>query len=135
MPTSGSEPFSAPLLRTGPQAFPEFFSGCSVEQLAEFMDRAQPSCLHKPVAVKTLAMGPRCGNAMLDPGEECDCGTVEVKSMAAGPFKKYLLAAVLFSVILSPMGLCSFYRVKIVLSCAHVLAEEFLAGCACEGEI
>ncbi|XP_028287612.1 zinc metalloproteinase-disintegrin-like 2d [Parambassis ranga] len=64
-------------LRTGPQAFPEFFSGCSVEQLAEFMDRAQPSCLHKPVAVKTLTMGPRCGNAMLDPGEECDCGTLE----------------------------------------------------------
>ncbi|TDG97749.1 hypothetical protein EPR50_G00210940 [Perca flavescens] len=64
-------------LRTGNQAFPEFFSGCSMEQLAEFMERAQPSCLSKPSSVKTIAAGPSCGNALLDPGEECDCGTVE----------------------------------------------------------
>ncbi|XP_035527384.1 disintegrin and metalloproteinase domain-containing protein 8-like [Morone saxatilis] len=64
-------------LRTGSQAFPEFFSDCSVEQLAEFMERAQPSCLSKPISVTTIAMAPCCGNAMLDPGEECDCGTVE----------------------------------------------------------
>ncbi|XP_060883770.1 snake venom metalloproteinase-disintegrin-like mocarhagin [Labrus mixtus] len=64
-------------LRTGTQAFPEFFSSCSVEQLAEFMERAQPSCLTRPGSVKTVAVGPHCGNALLDPGEECDCGTVE----------------------------------------------------------
>ncbi|XP_023262532.1 zinc metalloproteinase-disintegrin-like MTP8 [Seriola lalandi dorsalis] len=64
-------------LRTGSQAFPEFFSSCSVDQLAEFMERAQPSCLGKPSPVKTIVVGPRCGNALLDPGEECDCGTVE----------------------------------------------------------
>ncbi|XP_059181247.1 disintegrin and metalloproteinase domain-containing protein 8 [Centropristis striata] len=64
-------------LRTGNEAFPEFFSSCSVEQLAEFMERAQPSCLTKPASIKTLAAGPLCGNALLDPGEECDCGTVE----------------------------------------------------------
>ncbi|XP_026207864.1 disintegrin and metalloproteinase domain-containing protein 8 [Anabas testudineus] len=64
-------------LRTGNQAFPEFFSSCSVEQLAEFMERAQPSCLHKPSSVKTITVGPICGNALLDPGEECDCGTME----------------------------------------------------------
>uniref|UniRef100_UPI0037E8A58C disintegrin and metalloproteinase domain-containing protein 8 n=1 Tax=Semicossyphus pulcher TaxID=241346 RepID=UPI0037E8A58C len=64
-------------LRTGSQAFPEFFSSCSVEQLAEFMERAQPSCLAKPSSVRTIAVGPRCGNALLDPGEQCDCGTVE----------------------------------------------------------
>nr|XP_046232317.1 zinc metalloproteinase-disintegrin-like BjussuMP-1 [Scatophagus argus] len=65
-------------LRTGSQAFPEFFSDCSVEQLAEFMERAQPSCLSKPLSsIKTIAVVPRCGNALLDPGEECDCGTVE----------------------------------------------------------
>ncbi|XP_039991497.1 disintegrin and metalloproteinase domain-containing protein 8 [Xiphias gladius] len=63
-------------LRSGTQAFPEFFSSCSVEQLAEFMERAQPGCLGKPSHVKTIAIGPRCGNALLDPGEECDCGTV-----------------------------------------------------------
>ncbi|XP_034716654.1 disintegrin and metalloproteinase domain-containing protein 8-like [Etheostoma cragini] len=64
-------------LRTGNQAFPEFFSDCSLEQLAEFMERAQPSCLSKPSSVRTIAAGPSCGNALLDPGEECDCGTVE----------------------------------------------------------
>ncbi|GAA6214640.1 zinc metalloproteinase-disintegrin-like 2d [Lates japonicus] len=64
-------------LRTGSQAFPEFFSSCSVEQLTEFMERAQPNCLDKPISVKTFAVGPRCGNALLDDGEECDCGTVE----------------------------------------------------------
>uniref|UniRef100_A0A7N9AW21 ADAM metallopeptidase domain 8b n=1 Tax=Mastacembelus armatus TaxID=205130 RepID=A0A7N9AW21_9TELE len=59
------------------QAFPEFFSSCSVDQLAEFMERAQPSCLDTPSSFRTIAAGPRCGNALLDPGEECDCGTVE----------------------------------------------------------
>ncbi|XP_054455129.1 zinc metalloproteinase-disintegrin-like 2d [Anoplopoma fimbria] len=64
-------------LRTGNQAFPEFFSDCSVEQLAEFMERAKPTCLFKPGSVRIIAAGPSCGNALLDPGEECDCGTVE----------------------------------------------------------
>ncbi|XP_049418739.1 zinc metalloproteinase-disintegrin-like 2d [Epinephelus fuscoguttatus] len=64
-------------LRTGNEAFPEFFSTCSVEQLAEFMERARPSCLSKPSSIRTIAPGPGCGNALLDPGEECDCGTVE----------------------------------------------------------
>uniref|UniRef100_A0A665VR27 ADAM metallopeptidase domain 8b n=1 Tax=Echeneis naucrates TaxID=173247 RepID=A0A665VR27_ECHNA len=58
-------------------AFPEFFSSCSVSQLNEFMERAQPNCLGKPSSVNTLTPGPRCGNGLLDPGEECDCGTVE----------------------------------------------------------
>ncbi|XP_040923423.1 disintegrin and metalloproteinase domain-containing protein 8 [Toxotes jaculatrix] len=62
-------------LRPGGQALPEFFSSCSVQQLSEFMERAQPSCLDKPSPVRTIAVGPRCGNALLDPGEECDCGT------------------------------------------------------------
>uniref|UniRef100_A0A3Q3RW10 ADAM metallopeptidase domain 8b n=1 Tax=Mastacembelus armatus TaxID=205130 RepID=A0A3Q3RW10_9TELE len=63
--------------KTATQAFPEFFSSCSVDQLAEFMERAQPSCLDTPSSFRTIAAGPRCGNALLDPGEECDCGTVE----------------------------------------------------------
>lgn len=64
-------------LRTGSQAFPELFSSCSEEQLAEFFARAQPNCLHKPTFAKTIEVGPRCGNALVEPGEECDCGTVE----------------------------------------------------------
>nr|XP_040033069.1 zinc metalloproteinase-disintegrin-like MTP4 isoform X1 [Gasterosteus aculeatus aculeatus] len=64
-------------LRTGSQAFPELFSGCSVEQLADFMERARPGCLRPPGSARSVAAGPRCGDALLDPGEECDCGTVE----------------------------------------------------------
>ncbi|CAM9305941.1 unnamed protein product, partial [Lampetra planeri] len=64
-------------LRTASQEFPEFFSSCSVEQLADFLERARPGCLHRPSSAQTIAVGPRCGNAMLDPGEQCDCGTVE----------------------------------------------------------
>ncbi|CAN9508681.1 unnamed protein product [Ophioblennius macclurei] len=64
-------------LRTGNQVFPEFFSGCSIDQLTEFMARAQPACLHRPGSLRTVSTGPRCGNALLDAGEECDCGTAE----------------------------------------------------------
>ncbi|KAM4715326.1 zinc metalloproteinase-disintegrin-like protein H4 subunit A [Anableps anableps] len=64
-------------LNMGGQAFPDFFSDCSIQQLAQFMERAQPSCLHPPGRISTIALGPRCGNALLDSGEECDCGTAE----------------------------------------------------------
>ncbi|XP_037546888.1 zinc metalloproteinase-disintegrin-like BjussuMP-1 [Nematolebias whitei] len=76
-PTSSSNCVMTERLRLGGQVFPEFFSGCSVRQLSEFMERAQPGCLHRPVSVRTVAVGPLCGNALLDPGEECDCGTEE----------------------------------------------------------
>lgn len=78
--------FCSPL-STGNLAFPEFFSDCSVEQLADFMARAQPNCLSKPPgSVKTIAVAPPCGNRLLDAGEECDCGTVEVKLVADKTF-------------------------------------------------
>lgn len=67
-------------LRTGNQAFPKFFSGCSVEQLAEFMERARPDCLADPGGARSVAVGPSCGNALLDAGEECDCGAAEVNN-------------------------------------------------------
>ncbi|XP_028332756.1 zinc metalloproteinase-disintegrin-like brevilysin H2a isoform X2 [Gouania willdenowi] len=64
-------------LRTGNQVFPEFFSGCSVDQLREFLARAQPVCLDPPVTIRSVGVERRCGNALIDPGEECDCGSVE----------------------------------------------------------
>ncbi|XP_067286026.1 disintegrin and metalloproteinase domain-containing protein 8 [Pseudorasbora parva] len=57
--------------------FPEQFSDCSLEQLSVFLDNANPSCLLDIPSSQSLYSGPVCGNAFLDPGEECDCGTVE----------------------------------------------------------
>lgn len=72
-----------PPLSTGNLAFPEFFSDCSVEQLADFMVRAQPNCLSKPPSsLKTITVAPPCGNRLLDAGEECDCGTEEARLVA-----------------------------------------------------
>uniref|UniRef100_A0A9J7ZC07 ADAM metallopeptidase domain 8b n=2 Tax=Cyprinus carpio TaxID=7962 RepID=A0A9J7ZC07_CYPCA len=57
--------------------FPELFSDCSLEQLNGFLDNANPSCLLDTPSSSRLYSGSVCGNAFLDPGEECDCGTVE----------------------------------------------------------
>uniref|UniRef100_A0A672PVE4 ADAM metallopeptidase domain 8b n=1 Tax=Sinocyclocheilus grahami TaxID=75366 RepID=A0A672PVE4_SINGR len=57
--------------------FPELFSDCSLEQLSVFLDNANPSCLLDTPSSSRLYSGSICGNAFLDPGEECDCGTVE----------------------------------------------------------
>ncbi|CAB1311997.1 unnamed protein product, partial [Coregonus sp. 'balchen'] len=57
--------------------YPELFSGCSQEQLSDFLERANPRCLLDTPGSDRLYVGPACGNAFLDPGEECDCGTVE----------------------------------------------------------
>ncbi|XP_051770962.1 disintegrin and metalloproteinase domain-containing protein 8 [Ctenopharyngodon idella] len=62
--------------RVGTQ-FPEQFSDCSLEQLSVFLDSANPSCLLDRPSSNRLYSGPVCGNAFLDPGEQCDCGTVE----------------------------------------------------------
>ncbi|KAL0984254.1 hypothetical protein UPYG_G00139090 [Umbra pygmaea] len=66
--------------------YPELFSSCSQEQLRDFLERANPSCLQDKPHSDRLFMGPTCGNAFLDPGEECDCGTVtECKNPCCDP--------------------------------------------------
>uniref|UniRef100_A0A672KVN3 ADAM metallopeptidase domain 8b n=1 Tax=Sinocyclocheilus grahami TaxID=75366 RepID=A0A672KVN3_SINGR len=57
--------------------FPELFSDCSLEQLSMFLDNANPSCLLDTPSSSKLYSGSVCGNAFLDPGEQCDCGTAE----------------------------------------------------------
>ncbi|XP_029485154.1 zinc metalloproteinase-disintegrin-like 4a isoform X2 [Oncorhynchus nerka] len=57
--------------------YPGLFSGCSQEQLSDFLERANPRCLLDTPGSDRLYVGAACGNAFLDPGEECDCGTVE----------------------------------------------------------
>ncbi|XP_073684683.1 zinc metalloproteinase-disintegrin-like MTP9 [Garra rufa] len=57
--------------------FPEMFSDCSLEQLSVFLDNANPGCLLDTPSSSRLYSGSVCGNAFLDPGEECDCGKAE----------------------------------------------------------
>ncbi|KAJ3610637.1 hypothetical protein NHX12_022729 [Muraenolepis orangiensis] len=57
--------------------YPEVFSSCSLEQLARFLEEVNPSCLLDIPSTDRIVGGPVCGNAFLEPGEECDCGTVE----------------------------------------------------------
>ncbi|KAM6956337.1 disintegrin and metalloproteinase domain-containing protein 8a [Aplochiton taeniatus] len=57
--------------------YPELFSSCSVQQLNQFLMEVNPSCLLDTPSTSRVYGGPVCGNAFLEAGEECDCGTVE----------------------------------------------------------
>lgn len=62
------------------QIYSEVFSSCSLEQLARFLEEVNPACLLDTPSTDRIYGGPVCGNAFLEPGEECDCGTVKVHS-------------------------------------------------------
>ncbi|XP_003964201.3 disintegrin and metalloproteinase domain-containing protein 8a [Takifugu rubripes] len=57
--------------------YPEQFSSCSQQQLSTFLEEINPACLLDTPSTNRLYGGPVCGNAFLEAGEECDCGTVE----------------------------------------------------------
>ncbi|XP_029927305.1 disintegrin and metalloproteinase domain-containing protein 8a [Myripristis murdjan] len=57
--------------------YPEMFSSCSQQQLSAFLEEVNPACLLDTPSTDRIYGGPVCGNAFLEPGEECDCGTVE----------------------------------------------------------
>uniref|UniRef100_UPI0037E8F3C6 disintegrin and metalloproteinase domain-containing protein 8a n=1 Tax=Semicossyphus pulcher TaxID=241346 RepID=UPI0037E8F3C6 len=57
--------------------YPELFSSCSQQQLSRFLDEVNPACLLDSPSTDRIYGGPVCGNAFLEPGEECDCGTAE----------------------------------------------------------
>lgn len=58
--------------------YPEMFSSCSQQQLSRFLEEINPACLLDTPATHRVYGGPVCGNAFLEPGEQCDCGTAEV---------------------------------------------------------
>lgn len=58
--------------------YPALFSSCSQQQLSRFLEEVNPACLLNTPSADRVYGGPVCGNAFLEPGEECDCGTVEV---------------------------------------------------------
>ncbi|CAI5653986.1 unnamed protein product [Oreochromis niloticus] len=57
--------------------YPELFSSCSRQQLSKFLEEINPACLLNTPSTARVYGGPVCGNAFLEPGEECDCGTVK----------------------------------------------------------
>ncbi|XP_053730979.1 disintegrin and metalloproteinase domain-containing protein 8a [Synchiropus splendidus] len=57
--------------------YPELFSSCSLQQLSRFLEEVNPACLLDSPSTERIFGGPMCGNAFLESGEECDCGTVE----------------------------------------------------------
>lgn len=57
--------------------YPNRFSSCSQQQLSRFLEEVSPPCLLDTPSTDRIHGGPVCGNAFLEPGEECDCGTVE----------------------------------------------------------
>lgn len=57
--------------------YPEMFSSCSQQQLSRFLEEINPACLLDTPATHRVYGGPVCGNAFLEPGEQCDCGTAE----------------------------------------------------------
>ncbi|KAK7930793.1 hypothetical protein WMY93_007188 [Mugilogobius chulae] len=57
--------------------YPEQFSSCSQQQLSMFLAEINPECLLDKPSTNRIYGGPVCGNAFLEAGEECDCGTAK----------------------------------------------------------
>lgn len=58
--------------------YPDSFSTCSQSSLKAFLQSYDTICLLDVPNESELYGGPVCGNAFVEKGEECDCGTVKV---------------------------------------------------------
>ncbi|KAA0717939.1 Disintegrin and metalloproteinase domain-containing protein 8 [Triplophysa tibetana] len=62
---------------------PDAFSICSQAYLKRFLQNYDISCLLDMPNESEIYGGPVCGNAFVEKGEECDCGTVEPNQMGS----------------------------------------------------
>uniref|UniRef100_A0A8C2JNP8 Zgc:174164 n=1 Tax=Cyprinus carpio TaxID=7962 RepID=A0A8C2JNP8_CYPCA len=51
------------------------FSDCSKKDFERLIQRGGGACLRNPPSQDNIISAPRCGNGILESGEECDCGT------------------------------------------------------------
>lgn len=60
------------------------FSSCSADDFEKLILNAGGTCLLNVPRPDEAYSAPYCGNKLVDVGEECDCGSVEVRVLASG---------------------------------------------------
>lgn len=58
---------------------PRTFSSCSINSYERYLTNRNPSCVLDKPNYQTMEAPAVCGNGFVERGEQCDCGSVEVK--------------------------------------------------------
>lgn len=59
---------------------PRTFSSCSTNNYEKYLMTRQPSCLMDKPNFMSVVTPSVCGNGFVEKGEQCDCGTLEVRT-------------------------------------------------------